>query len=246
MRICRMDGCEKKYYAKEYCEMHYKRFRKHGDPLVILTTQKCSTNGCEEKHHARGYCKMHYMRFKRNGTPYYEVKSDEKEWRIIPGFSSYEVSECGEVRRRENSHTAKAGRILKKRQNIQDYFRIGLNGDDGKIKDRFVHRLVALAFLGNPPTEKHQVGHNDGSKTNNHYTNLRWVTVKENSEDRIIHGTDCKGDKNPKAKLSIEDVKRIREDYANGIKNITQLSSQYNVTKTTISYAIKRKSWAHI
>ncbi len=35
MRTCTIEECEKKYYCKGYCQMHYARFIRHGDPLYI-------------------------------------------------------------------------------------------------------------------------------------------------------------------------------------------------------------------
>ncbi len=33
MRICSIPGCDNKYYGKDYCNKHYKRFKKYGNPL---------------------------------------------------------------------------------------------------------------------------------------------------------------------------------------------------------------------
>jgi hypothetical protein len=56
------------------------------------------------------------------------------------------------------------------------YMRIGL----GRNKFFYIHRLVAQYFLQNPENLP-QVDHIDGDRTNNCVTNLRWVSVKQNS-----------------------------------------------------------------
>ena len=44
-------------------------------------------------------------------------------------------------------------------------------------KTHLVHRLVAKAFLEQPPSEKHTIVHHiDGDRANNHAENLEWVT----------------------------------------------------------------------
>jgi group I intron endonuclease len=53
------------------------------------------------------------------------------------------------------------------------------------------------------------------------------------------------GDDSSNAKLNTEQVIEIRKAYAAGNK-IGKLAKRYNVTKTTISYIVKYKSWKHI
>ena len=43
-----------------------------------------------------------------------------------------------------------------------------------------IHRIVATAFHGEPPTKEHVVDHIDTNKQNNRPGNLRWVTRLEN------------------------------------------------------------------
>ncbi len=47
----------------------------------------------------------------------------------------------------------------------------------GRIK---VHRIVAVAFLGPPPSKQHVVDHIDRDRTNNSIENLRWITNLDN------------------------------------------------------------------
>ena len=52
------------------------------------------------------------------------------------------------------------------------------------LLNKYVHKLVAIMFCHNPfgvtTGRSITVDHIDGNKTNNHYTNLEWVTSKEN------------------------------------------------------------------
>ena len=58
---------------------------------------------------------------------------------------------------------------------------------NGKSETKQVHRLVAQAFIPNP-FNKPEVNHIDNDGTNNNYTNLEWVTKKENVAHQIKQG----------------------------------------------------------
>lgn len=69
-RICSIDGCTNPHLAKGYCNAHWKKWKRHGDPLwqrPLAPERKCTVNGCENKYHAQGYCPMHYLRAKADG-----------------------------------------------------------------------------------------------------------------------------------------------------------------------------------
>ncbi len=51
-----------------------------------------------------------------------------------------------------------------------------------KGKSYGVHRLVCEAFWGPPPAPGLQADHKDGTKSNNHFENLEWVTNRVNTK----------------------------------------------------------------
>lgn len=55
-----------------------------------------------------------------------------------------------------------------------------------EIAGQRVHRIVAFAFHGNPPTEQHVVDHIDTNRRNNRPENLRWLTRLENALNNPI------------------------------------------------------------
>lgn len=55
-----------------------------------------------------------------------------------------------------------------------------------EIGSERVHRIVAFAFLGEPPTPQHVVDHIDTNRRNNRPQNLRWLTKLENALNNPI------------------------------------------------------------
>ena len=61
-----------------------------------------------------------------------------------------------------------------------NYMYISLVSRAGIRKHIPLHRLVAYHFLREQPSKNHEIYHIDGDLTNNHYTNLQWITHQEN------------------------------------------------------------------
>jgi len=70
MKKCLIDDCDRASYAKEYCDKHYRRFKKYGDAsfVNVFTPQKCLEDDCIRKAVSKKYCDMHYRRLKTHGT----------------------------------------------------------------------------------------------------------------------------------------------------------------------------------
>lgn len=71
MKLCSIEGCEAKHSALGYCQTHYHRMRRYGDPNAYHpnATRTCSVEGCDQPHECKGYCKLHYSRWRNYGGP---------------------------------------------------------------------------------------------------------------------------------------------------------------------------------
>lgn len=118
-----------------------------------------------------------------------------EEWRPVVGYQGlYEVSNLGRVRSVDRTSHYKdgrtylyRGRVLKLRKGRDGHLRINLC-KDGKLKTKFVHRMVLEAFVG-PCPEGMECLHIDGNPANNCVDNLSWGTRGENMLDRVRHGS---------------------------------------------------------
>jgi hypothetical protein len=79
----------------------------------------------------------------------------------------------------------------------------------GKSVTRYIHRLVAEAFIG-PIPDGMDVCHKDGDKANNCFENLYIGTKSQNMRDAIRHGTFRMGSDHPKTRLTWREVNAIR------------------------------------
>lgn len=101
-------------------------------------------------------------------------------WKDIPSYEGkYQISNFGNVKSLNFSRNH-IPHLLKLKDHKDGYKLVGLsNGKKGDKTFFAVHRLVAEAFIDNPDN-KSQVNHKDGNKSNNHISNLEWVTPQEN------------------------------------------------------------------
>lgn len=114
-----------------------------------------------------------------------------KEWKNIKGYEKlYKVSNYGEVKSKRRVIYAfidgelqpsyvMPERVLSPTDNGNGYLIIGLIDEKGVRQNKYVHRLVADAFIPNPNNYP-QVNHLDYDRKNNRVTNLEWCTAEQN------------------------------------------------------------------
>lgn len=98
-------------------------------------------------------------------------------WKPIEGFENYQVSTSGRVKSL-NYRRTKQEQILKPRDNGHGYLHVHLR-KDGKNYWRYIHRLVAEAFLPNP-NNLPEINHKDENPYNNQIENICWTNHNGN------------------------------------------------------------------
>ena len=83
---------------------------------------------------------------------------------------------------RDNGAVLRHARKNKPLRKYDNQWTFGIPNSNGYllIASEVVHRIVAYAFLGDPPTTQHIVDHIDTNRQNNRPENLRWLTKLEN------------------------------------------------------------------
>ncbi len=170
MRICKIKNCGSKYLALGYCGKHYQKFKLYGDPLKIAPrydhSEFCSIPNCNKKRTSRGYCQTHYVRYLKHGDPLHtEIEMEMHGMWRTPEYETWHnmIQRCCNP-------------------NVKSYHRYGGRGiivceSWGKSFESF------YAYMGLKPFPKAQIDRidNDG---NYEPGNCRWVTPKENSQNR--------------------------------------------------------------
>lgn len=156
-----------------------------------------------------------------------------EEWRTVAGWPAYEVSSLGRVRR---------GLRVLAGWRQQGYPFVNLSC--GRVtKKQAVHRLVALAFLGDRPAGR-QASHLNGDRADCRAVNLKWETPRDNNNRKREHGTWQAGAAHGSARLSpmaVEIIRAAPPGYGTG----RALARRFGVSETHVSAIRNGGAWAN-
>jgi len=82
MKICTVENCGRKHKGRGYCQLHYSRFRRHGDTNELPRGgsepqyEHCFVVNCDRPHSALGYCAKHWKRFHKYGDPNFVMNGE--------------------------------------------------------------------------------------------------------------------------------------------------------------------------
>jgi hypothetical protein len=165
----------------------------------------------------------------------------------IPGFEGrYTIASDGTV-----YSLVKGRRALKpvwaKVSRSSKFMRVSLykKGSKGKPTIKYIHRLVAAAFLPPQPSPAHEIDHKDEDRSNNAATNLRWVTTAENTRAyRDRHPNHGRGESNKSAKLTESDVRAIRA--TKGLIGCNRTAQMFGIARKTVLEIRAGRKWRHV
>lgn len=196
---------------------------------MAIKFKACSVGGCNGNSHssrlgAKGFCNKHYKRLLKHGDPLAgRTPEGEPMAFFLEKVVPYEGDDCLSWPYGANG---------------LGYGRLTVNGTQA-----YVHRMACQSAHGDPPTSEHEAAHSCG---NGHLgcvnpRHLSWKTCQENLADKVIHGTNHRGEKSGASKLTESQVLEIRS--LKGHLTQAVIAGMYGIGQTTVSHIMRRDSW---
>jgi hypothetical protein len=197
---CSVDGCDRPVNARNWCQKHYYKWRRTGDPMGCQSPpshwDKCSIDGCDKNAISRGWCSVHYQRWRRTGDPL-KTQTDLRglqknlpceasgcdERRFAKGYCEYHyhhLRNTGKVNGGRGRNRRKAGEGTK--NNGYHFTTIVI---DGKRRQVGTHRVVYSEYLGRPLRKGENVHHINGLRDDNRIENLELWSSSQPSGQRV-------------------------------------------------------------
>jgi hypothetical protein len=156
--------------------------------------------------------------------------------RCIPGHRGYAILPNGQVL------SAMRGRLrtLKQRPTPKGYMVARMRSGW-----KSVHRLLALAFIGEPPPDKPETRHLDGRRDHNVFGNVVWGTRQENSDDIERHGRRPRNDQKWNAVFTNDDVALVKAAALRGAR-LTVLARHFGRPPRTIANILRGDNYRDV
>lgn len=115
-------------------------------------------------------------------------------------------------------------------------------GEDGKRYATYAHRVVLMSELGRVIEGHERALHSCDNPPCGNPRHIFLGTPKMNNEDMAAKGRSTKGERNPQAKLTVEQVKAIRVDE----RSSRLVALDYDVSDRHIRKVRANVAWTHV
>lgn len=172
---------------------------------------------------------------------------NERRWAPVPGWPNYDVSDDGMIRtwlapptmRRRDAPRARSVYFDR-----EGYSRIDFEEKINGVRRRekfLVHRLVAMCFVEGD--QSLHVAHLDGNPLNCHYSNLKWVTRKENESHKVLHGRTNRGKEKLLCDRAVRAIVKLKKC---GNWRSCDLAELFEISPQSISLILRGRTWKHV
>ena len=225
--LCTIPDCGKPRKSLGLCGKHYQSsrhlgVRQRGERGKHKT---CSHPSCDKPHEARGLCAQHLYHWNRANRP------DQQRQRPADGELLTFVALA-------TSATTKECIIWPPLRGRNTYLQFKLNG-----RPVIGHRHTCEARHGSPPDPALLACHSCNRRNCINPNHLRWGDTKSNMEDKILHGTQQIGSKNPASVLTEEQARVAKYDTSQSVEECAQ---RFGVSRAAIWHIRTGRNWKHI
>lgn len=220
-KSCSVEGCDRSYYAKSFCQFHYQRVWLTGTPHKKVWPTTCKIDGCDAKRKALGLCLKHYTRQLKHGTT---------EAGIIVGDDR--------IRLKRSAKENENGCWIWQKSTKLGYGITFLNG-----RHEQAHRASWKVFVGEIESGK-QINHKCHVRNCINPSHLYIGDQVENMRDMKEAGREKKafGERNGMAILTAEKVMLIRTSKFTR----KELAAMFDCSLSLISAVKNNKIWRHV
>ena len=156
-----------------------------------------------------------------------------------------------------NSNKKKVDNVAAELSTLKEVYRNVFRKDELERTINYaplVHRLVADSFVKQPSKKHDIVAHLDYNKSNNHFSNLKWMTQEDNIEHQkkspvVIKEKKKRIGKRPENasgyKLNEKKVAEIKKRIQKG-ETLSKISDRFNVSETQLLRIKRGINWGDV